>query len=166
MPTFYNGYDKIIYFNIDGSDIPVGCLTSHSFSESSDVIETTISNNAGWKTFKPTNQSWSLSFEGIQVLTASVNPTKYSYDYLKTLKRNKVLINCKFELNGVFEDIGQAYISEISETASSNELLTFSVNMIGFSNPGIIDITANLLLYENSINFETISNGLLELQDN
>jgi len=38
--------------------------------------------------------------------------------------------------------------------------------MIGFSNPAIIDTTANLLLYENSINFETISNGLLELQDN
>lgn len=159
----YKGEEQILYFVIDGIDIPIGCLTSNSFNESVDMLDTTTSDNAGWKTSVPTNQSYNLTFEGLQTLTPDIGAEKYSYDYLKILKRNRTLIDWKLQIDGVFEDTGQAYITEISETASVGEFMSFSANMEGYGKPTKVSVDYDVLTFMNNATVQMEDNDIIIL---
>lgn len=135
---FTNGEDRILYIKYLGNWMPVGCLSSNSFSESSEMLPTTTRDNDGWATSRPDMQSYSIGFEGLQINTtvAGGNFAVASYDRLKLLKRNKMQLDWKIQ-GSVFPvvDYGKGYISEISEAASVGEFLSFSGNIVGFGIP-------------------------------
>ena len=134
----YLGDDRILYIKINGSWVPIGCLTSNSFSESAEMMDTTTRDNQGWTTSRPVMQSYSISFEGIQINTTMAGGafTVASYDRLKLLKRDKILLDWKTQ-GTVYPivDYGKAYINEISDASSVGELISFSGNLTGFGKP-------------------------------
>ena len=94
---FIDGSNRLLYIKWDGVYLPIGCLTGDSFSESSEMLDTTTRDNAGWKTSVPTLQSYNISFDGLVINTSNIggDQTKISYDRLTLLKRNKTLIEWK-----------------------------------------------------------------------
>jgi hypothetical protein len=131
--TLYRGEQQLFYITIDGTDYPVGCVTSNSIQETSDTIETTTRDNEGWKTSRPTNQSYTISVEGLQIRSNSAPVTKFSYDYLIDLKRSRTVFQWKTNVpNSGLSQTGFAYIDSISEAASVGEYLTFTANLQGY----------------------------------
>jgi hypothetical protein len=134
----FKGENRIIYFKLSGVFIPIGCLTDNSFNESSEIIETTTRDNAGWKTSRPVGQSYSISFNGLQVVTIAAGGdfSKASYDKLKELKRSRQLLEWKIQgTDYPIVDYGKCYITELSEAAVVNEFITFSGTLTGFGQP-------------------------------
>lgn len=134
----YNGNDRILYIKQLGYWLPIGCLTTNSLSESSQIIPTSTRDNNGWSTSRPSMQNYIIGFEGIQINTvvAGGTFTVSSYDKLKMLKRNKILLDWKIQ-GALFPtvDYGKCYITEISESSSIDELLSFSGSMTGYGIP-------------------------------
>ena len=113
---FTKGEDRVLYIKINNEYLPIGCLTGDSFSESSEMLDTTTRDNAGWKTSTPTLQSYNISFDGLVINTSDLggDQTKISYDRLTLLKRNKTLIEWKSQDTlGVFVSVGKGYITEL-----------------------------------------------------
>ena len=114
MMTFISGTLRILYIKPGDDWLPVGCLTSNSFSESSEMLGTTTRDNQdGWRSSVPTNQSYAIPFEG--VLTDDLeSDTLMTYYEIQALKRNRTLIDWQIEsVEGGFES-GQGYISDLS----------------------------------------------------
>jgi hypothetical protein len=132
------GDERILYLKLNGVFAPVGCLTDNSFEESSDTLDTTTIENNGWKTSRATNQSYSISFNGIQLNStlAGGDFTKISYDKLKELKRTRVVLDWKIQ-GATFPlvDYGKCIITDLSEAAPVGELLTFSGSLQGYGQP-------------------------------
>lgn len=134
----YKGEERILYLKINGEFLPIGCLSENSFSETAESFETTIKGEASWKTDRILSQSYTLSFSGIQILTKFLNTNFLSYDTLKDLKRRRQLLEWKIDGdNFPIVDSGYCYITDISESAVVNELLTFSGTLTGFGEPRI-----------------------------
>jgi len=135
---YTNGEDRILYVKYLGSWLPVGCLTANSISESSEMLPTMTRDNSGWATSRPMMQSYTISFDGLQINTtvAGGTFTVASYDRLKQLKRSKTLLDWKIQ-GSVFPiiDYGKAYINELSEASNVGEYLTFSGSMVGYGIP-------------------------------
>jgi len=134
----YLGDDRILYIKLNGTWMPIGCLTSNSFSESADMMDTTTRDNQGWKTSKPTLQSYSISFEGLEINTTMSGGTFHvaSYDRLKLLKRDKMLLPWKTQgATYPIVDYGKAYINDISSVSAVGELMSFSGAMVGYGKP-------------------------------
>jgi hypothetical protein len=144
----FKGEERILYIKISGNYIPIGCLSDNSFSESSETIDTTTRDNGGWATSRPTMQSYNISFNGIQVNStiAGGDLNVASYDRLKELKRDRQLLEWKIQgTNFPIVDYGKAYITDISEAAPVNELITFSGTLSGFGQPLMASIALVLL---------------------
>jgi len=102
------------------------------------MLPTTTRDNNGWATSRPTMQSYTISFDGLQVNTtvAGGTFTVASYDKLKQLKRDKILLEWKIQ-GSIFPvvDYGKAYINDLSEASNVGEYLTFSGSMVGYGIP-------------------------------
>jgi len=149
----YKGEDRILYIKIDNLFIPIGCLTENSFSESVDTIETTTRENQGWTSVRPVTQSYSISFNGIQILTTTEegDDTKASYDLLKTLKRDRVLLDWQIKGDNFFiVDFGKCFITDLSEATPVNEFITFSGTLTGYGEAFSTSADDTLLLNNGS----------------
>ena len=154
---FINGSNRILYIKIDETYLPIGCLTSDSFSESVEMLTTTTRDNAGWATSTPTTQSYNISFDGLIINTFfnGGDFTKISLDKLRDLKRNRILIDWKSEdVDKVFVDSGQGYITELSDSANIDEFITFNASIVGYGKP--ISTTAQVF------NLQDGNNNLIE----
>lgn len=144
----FKGEERILYIKILGEYVPIGCLSENSFTEGAETIDTTTRDNGGWKTSKPTMQNYSITFSGIQVnSTIAVGDLNVaSYDRLKELKRGRILLEWKLQ-GATFPivDYGKAFLTDISEAAVVNELITFSGTLNGFGKP-LMASTALVLL--------------------
>jgi len=133
-----NGTDRILYIKWNDEFLPIGCLSSDSFDESVDMLDTTTRDNQGWKTSTPTNQSYNISFDGL-VINTNFNGgdfTKVSYDRLRVLKRNRTLIEWQIKDNNLtFVDSGFGYITNLSDSANLDEFVTFSGSIVGYGQP-------------------------------
>tara|TARA_R110000772_G_scaffold244464_1_gene357576 strand:+ start:1628 stop:2125 length:498 start_codon:yes stop_codon:yes gene_type:complete len=135
---FINGENRILYIKWQGQYLPIGCLTGDSFSESSEMLNTTTRDNAGWSTSVPTTQNYNISFEGLVINTnfAQGDSTKISYDRLRELKRNRTLIEWKSkDTHNIFVDTGKGYITELSDSSSIDEFIGFNASIIGYGAP-------------------------------
>ena len=144
----YLGEDRILYIKLNGSWMPVGCLTSNSFSETAEMLDTTTRDNEDWATSRPTLQSYSVSFEGVQINTTMNGGTfaVASYDKLKLLKRDKILLDWKTQgTKYPIVDYGKAYINEISDASAVGEFITFSGAMTGFGMPKVSSLGTTIL---------------------
>ena len=135
---FTDGQDKIVYIKYLGNWLPIGCLNSNSLSETSEMLQTTTRDNNNWVTSRPVAQSYSVSFEGLQINTtvAGGNFNIASYDRLKLLKRSRTLLDWKIQ-GTLFPvvDYGKGYITEIGEVATVGEFLSFSGAITGYGEP-------------------------------
>lgn len=130
---FINGAYRILYIDFDDGYFPIGCLTSNSFNEESDTLETTTRDNAGWKTFKATNQSYTIPFDGLLLEDELANNLQTYYD-LTQIKRDRTVINWKIdELH-----YGTGIITYLSNENTVDENVTFSAELIGYGKPLIL----------------------------
>lgn len=137
MDNFINGINTKLEIDIGEGFKPIACLTENSFSENSEMLETTTNENGGWKTSIPVKQGYSISLSGLSINTIyNGDNTKYSYDTLKLLKRNKTLINYKMTnvVNGDI-DTGQAYINSLNSIFNIDEFISFDCTLEGFGIP-------------------------------
>lgn len=132
-----NGLYSILYIDIGEGFKPIACLTENSFSENVEMLPTTTRDNAGWKTSVPTMQGYNLTFSGIAKNTIyGGDTTKYSYDVLKIIKRNKGLIDWKISnlINGDL-DYGKGYITSLDSSYVIDEFISFNGQIEGFGVP-------------------------------
>jgi predicted secreted protein len=146
MSNFKDGTYKLLYIFVSGIYYPIGCLTSQSFSESADMLETTTRQNAGgWKTSIPTNQSYNISFSGL-ITTDNKGGTILTYNDLQALKRAKTLINWKTNNESTgFSDFGMGYITSLDNNAEVDSVIDFSASIEGYGEPVLqLDTQENL----------------------
>lgn len=144
----YLGEDRILYFKINGGWLPIGCLTNNSFSENAEMLDTTTRDNGGWKTGIPISQAYSISFEGIQINTtiAGGNFSAISYDKIKILKRDRLLVDWKVQgTKYPIVDFGKCYITELSDSNPVGEFVGFSGTLTGFGKPLFTNLGTVLL---------------------
>jgi hypothetical protein len=136
--NYIKGEDRILYFKINGDWLPVGCLNDNTLDETSEFLDTTTRDNQGWNTSRPINQAYNISFSGLQIITtvAGGNFNIASLDKLRQLKRNKTLLEWKFQ-GTVYPivDYGKCYISDLSDANVTGELISFSGSAVGYGKP-------------------------------
>ena len=136
--AFIKGEDRVLSIKVDGNWLPIGCLTSNSFSESSEMLNTTTRDNTnGWQSSVPTTQSYSVSFDGILEDEYS-STSKTTYYQLVTFKRYKNLIEWRVDdgLTPANYDYGSGYITELSNANEMDSFVTFSGTIEG---QGVVD---------------------------
>lgn len=138
---FIDGGIKILYIDSGDGYFPVGCLTGNSFNEEIEMLTTTTRDNGGWATSVPTNQSYSISFDGL--VLRELSNSKQTYYDLKNIKRNRTLINWRINE----DDYGSGYITNLSDENSIDENVTFNAELVGYGTP-IIQIDFIFDAYE------------------
>lgn len=136
-----NGTFTILYIKWEDEFLPIGCLTSDGISEDTEMLPTTTRDNGGWKTSVPTVQSYSITFSGVLINTnfSGGDFTKVSLDRLRVLKRNRTLIEWqRKDTNLTFIDSGFGYITNLSDNANIDEMMTFEGEIMGY---GVINST-------------------------
>jgi len=152
--NYTDGTYKILYIKQDGSYLPIGCLTSNSFNESVEMLDTTTRDNSnGWTTSRPTTQSYDISFDGLITQELALS-TKITYGVLKQLKRSRELVEWKIEDDSGNIDYGSAYITALGDSATIDELTTFNGSLKGYGEP-VEPISEIYNAYENRV----ITNG-------
>ena len=131
------GEDSIFYVKMNGEWLPISCETSSPISENVEMLNTTTRDNNGWRTEKPTLQSYSISVDALFQLDDEFPDSGIvSYNKLRQMKRNRELIEWKREtFGGWYIDQGKAYITDISDSNAVGEEITFSMSLSGFGEP-------------------------------
>ena len=126
-----DGTYEILYIkrSVDSDYYPIACLTDQSFSESSDTIETTTRDNQGWKTMKPTNQEYTISFSGLEDYQTT---NKTSFTELLISKKSRELVQWKIGEAGYYQ--GNAYITELTKDFPTDDYVTFNGTLVGYGN--------------------------------
>ena len=154
--AFLKGDIRILYIKDGSTYLPIGCLTSNPLSEETEMLQVATSTAGDWGTPIPTNQSFSIEFSGLQMLTTGAgDTTKLSYDTIRTKKRARTLIEWKIEDDSQnFIDSGSGYINSISEGNEIGEYLTFSGSITGFGVPVFSSGSAYLFQDEVAFTFQ------------
>jgi len=144
----YLGEDRILYVKVNGGWLPVGCLTNNSFNESVEMMDTITRDNKGWATAKPLVQSYEIAFEGLEINTTMNNGNfaVASYDKLKLLKRNKILLDWKIQ-GTIYPivDYGKCHITSLSDSNPVGEFISFTGSMTGFGEPLVTSLGTTVL---------------------
>jgi hypothetical protein len=133
-----DGTYRLLYIKWDDVYLPIGCLTSDSFNEGVEMIDTTTRDNGGWKTSRPTTQFYNLNFDGLIENTRfnGGNFNRVSLDRLRILKRSRTLIEWKLQdIDLTFIDSGSGYITELGDSSTIDEFITFSASIEGYGAP-------------------------------
>lgn len=122
----------------------VACATSGSFSAQTEIIEATTKDNDGQREILIGGVTWSMSVEGlIQFNTAdSVRGALDVFDLWSD--KTQVRVAWMTGNDGDYMYHGNAYITQVEETAGLNEVATFSATLEGDG-----AITKSLLSTEN-----------------
>lgn len=131
------GEENLFYIKKNDVFFPVGCLTSSPIAEDVEMIGTTTRDNEGWRTSQPTNQGYTIELAGLMVMDDDDSGNEVlSYRELRRIKRNKELIEWKrTTLDGYYVDSGKAFISNISDSDTAGEFITFTASLIGYGKP-------------------------------
>ena len=136
--NYFEGVDELLYIDFGDGFFPIGALTSNSFSESVEAVESTTRDNQGWKTHRLTLQEYSISFSGLIMNTiyAKGDFNKISYDRLTEIKRDRKIIDWKTQSSDqIFIHSGRAQITEISKESNIGEYISFSATLLGYGAP-------------------------------
>ena len=124
-------YETLYIKDANGDWLPIACITANSFEESSDTIDTTTRDNVGWKTFLPTNQQYSVSFEALESEDVVVNGKTTLY-FLRQKKRDRELI--EWRIGSTRYIYGNGYITSLSRGYNIDENVSYAGSIIGFGN--------------------------------
>ena len=159
------GEDSLFFIKYNGIWCPISCETSSPLSESVEMMNTTTRDNAGWKTEKPTLQSYSIAVDAMLRLDDET-PTSnvLSYNKIRAMKRNRQLVEWKRETwGGWYIDQGQAYITEISDSNAVGEEISFSLTLSGFGAPTTDTARVNVLGYNSNTAVSDNNNNLMQV---
>ena len=135
MSNFTNGTYKTLSIKQYDMYVPIGCLTDNSFSESVDMIDTTVRTNLnGWSSSRPVGQKYNIDFSGLVTDDIS-SDSMITYQALRALKRNRTLIDWRIQDDSGNDDYGQAYITNLSDSASIDEFVSFNGALVGYGEP-------------------------------
>jgi len=130
-----NGALKILSIKIGDDYLPIGCLETNSFSESATMLPTTTRDNPnGWESSRPTNQNYNINFTGL-VTKDYFQTDKVTFNQIRSLKRNRTLIDWRISTGDGNFDYGSAYLDSISDEAAIDVNVSFSGSMVGFGEP-------------------------------
>jgi len=147
MSNFINGTYKILLISLSGNPYyPIGCLDTNSFSETVDMLGTTVrTNNGGWKSSIPVGQGYNISFSGLVTLEQTIAGST-TYNDLRIIKRSRQIIGWKITDGSGFEEKGAGYITALSDEASIDNFVSFSGSIEGVGVPTISAATNNDLV--------------------
>ncbi len=158
------GNDRILFIKRGDNFQPVGCLTSNGIDESTEFLPTTTRNANGWETQRPTNQNYTINFEGLQVPTAFRSDSDFIkfWTFTLTLDLN-IEGKIRFRLNeilGWFVIVRKVLVLTQSEV----NLLPSTNVLIGATIADTIDnIIENLNIYNinSNLTYERVGNSLV-----
>ena len=150
-----DGAYRILYLKYNGSYLPVSCLTSESFSENSEMLDTTTRDNGGWKTSTPTMQGYNISFEGLVLRTIILGQENsgITQAILKNMKRTGELIEWKIQSStDIYVSSGKGHITSISDNSSIDEFISFNAEIEGYG--AIVESTIELSFLQSNLQIE------------
>lgn len=158
------GDSSIFYVKYNGVWCPISCEISSPMSENVEMVNTTTRDNGGWRTEKPTLQSYSISVDAVlQLDDEAPNSNVLSYNKLREMKRNRELIEWKREtFGGWYIDEGKAHITDISDSNTVGEEITFSMLLSGFGMP-TTDSARVEVLGEDEETLIAVNNDLIQV---
>jgi len=135
-----NGKDVLITINNSlGDPTPVGCARSIVFDIQRDMIETSGPGNGNYRTYIPAAITFTGSLEGL-VFLALADTTKINMGAMYSYIQNGTLLTLKYyeeDVEGLqyLQKECQVYINSINETASFDNMTTFTANFTGVGEP-------------------------------
>lgn len=130
----FQGVESIFFIKQDDVWFPISCEVSSPISESIEMLNSTTRDNAGWKTERPSQQSYSISIDAVQ--TKDNYADIISYRKIRKLKRERKKIEWKREtVTNYLVDSGFGYVTEISDSNTVGEEITFNFSISGFGKP-------------------------------
>ena len=151
------GENEILYLKTETAYLPIGCLTSHAFAESVDMLDTTAQNDGGWETSIPLRQRADISFSGL-VTAEGVSSTMVTFLDLRNRKRRRDKVEWKISRADGYADYGEGYITNISESAEVESLITFDGSIKVYGSPN----NEFYVFYNRYFDFVTSAGGVIE----
>jgi len=136
-----NGKDALLQIDYAHVLYPVGCARSITFDIQNDFIETSVTGSGRFRTYIPAAGSFSGTLEGLVFLETPFDATM-TMDALYAFLIGGDLLNVTYyeedvtHTNWLKKEI-TVYIESITETASFDNMATFSVNFKGTGSPTI-----------------------------
>ena len=129
------GDERILYLYLVDDYYPIGCLTSNSFSEATDMQDATMRSDAdGWTQALPSFQNYSISFAGILTLDDR-GGTIVNYEDIRGLKRSRTKVQWRITSAAGEADEGDGYIVSLSNAAETQSFVTFDGEIQGVGEP-------------------------------
>lgn len=128
-----NGTLIAIYKSSGGTLTKIANATSNSFDITSDMIDVTNKDSAGWKEFITGEKGYTMSIDGIFEENVSIGSGRESWQDLLLNLTNGTLVTIVMTSN-VTDDIkltGSAYFSNLNLTAPNNDKATFTATLQG-----------------------------------
>jgi len=126
MPTtgIFNGTNLVV---LVGTEV-VAHSTSCSLSVSTDLPDSTTKDSGGWSEILEGLRSWEVSGDFLLAQDAS-----YGIDDLDTIVQNRTKVTLRFSSETTGDNYwnGNAYMSELSVEAATEESVSFSVSFTG-----------------------------------
>ena len=153
---FIDGAYRILYLKYNGVYLPVSCLTSESFSETREMLDTTTQDNSGmWKTQTPTKQGYNISFEGLVLRTIVLGQENsgITQTILKNMKRTGELIEWKMQSStDIYVSSGKGHITSIGDSSTIDEFISFNAEIEGYGE--IVETTVELSMLQSNLQIE------------
>lgn len=116
---------RILYIN----DIPVGCLTSDTLSETIAFLQTCKTTEKGAIKSLGTLHAYSIPFEAVYVKDLAL----FTYNDLQDKGRNREIMSWSIIDDETTEgDAGQAFIENLAISGSSEDFLKFTGTLTGY----------------------------------
>lgn len=130
----FNGNVLNIYISADNGVTKklAVCMTGGEFSAETNQIDSTSKCGEGWTSSEPGNKSWSISGEGFSERDAATTNQLSFKELIDLWAADTKFIAYWKDAAGSYRNFsGTAYFGSISETANTDELVTFSFELIG-----------------------------------
>jgi len=120
----FNGTDILVY--VDG--VAVAHATSHTLNISANMIDATTKGSAGWTDVLPGLRDWSIDCEGLVAYDAAEGFDE-AFDDLSA--RTQVVVKFSTEETGDTRYTGNAYVSDLSQSAPLEDVVSMSLTFNG-----------------------------------
>jgi TP901-1 family phage major tail protein len=141
--TYIDGKDVVLFIKRINATVPettfntIACLDSNDFSGS---VEKKVVNNkctGGWEDGIAGNGTWSITGSG-QAIT-DTEAAEVNYQILADIWIKKEVVEIKMaNADGSYYRAGEALVTDFSETASTDEPLSFTITFNGLGLPVIL----------------------------
>lgn len=127
-----HGKDVIVEIYDDGVWKMFVCSRSGTINVTTDTIETSTKGTGNWATFKAKKDNWTMSSEGLVSLNVSGKLTLPEIRILQLAHTPVRITYQRTDLSGnVYSDQGYALITSSQDTASFDNVATFSMEFKG-----------------------------------